>query len=121
VRILFNDNRSAFNIIVPSKLTTNLLALGLNCSLCNWVLDFLMSLLRGVMVGNITSSTLILNTGAPQGCSLRPLLYSLYTYDSAASRSSNSIIRFADDTTVVSLITKNDKTTYREEVGTLMA
>ena len=29
---------------------------------------------------------------------------------------SNSIIRFADDTTVVGLITNNDKTAYREKV-----
>ena len=28
----------------------------------------------------------------------------------------NSIIKFADDTTVVSLITNNDETAYREEV-----
>jgi hypothetical protein len=37
-----------------------------------------------------------------------------------ASHSSNSIIKFADDTTVVGLITNNDETAYREEVGTLM-
>ncbi|XP_031641487.1 centromere protein R isoform X2 [Oncorhynchus kisutch] len=33
--------------------------------------------------------------------------------------SSNSIIKFADDMTVVGLITNNDETTYREEVGTM--
>jgi hypothetical protein len=32
---------------------------------------------------------------------------------------SNSIIKFADDTTVVGLITKNDETAYREEVSAL--
>jgi hypothetical protein len=32
---------------------------------------------------------------------------------------SNSIIKFADDTTVVDLITKNDETAYREEVRAL--
>jgi hypothetical protein len=32
---------------------------------------------------------------------------------------SNSIIKFADDTTVVGLITNNDKTAYREEVRAL--
>jgi hypothetical protein len=32
---------------------------------------------------------------------------------------SNSIIKFADDTTVVGLITNNDETAYREEVRTL--
>jgi DNA gyrase inhibitor GyrI len=32
-----------------------------------------------------------------------------------AKQDSNSIIKFADDTTVVGLITDNDKTAYREE------
>ena len=58
--------------------------------------------------------------GAPQGYVLGPLLYSLYTHDCVASHSSNSI-NFADDTTVVGLITNNDETAYREEVGTLTA
>jgi hypothetical protein len=32
---------------------------------------------------------------------------------------SNSIIKFADDTTVVGLTTNNDETAYREEVRAL--
>ena len=41
VRMLFIDYSSAFNTIVPSKLITMLRILGLNTSLCNWILDFL--------------------------------------------------------------------------------
>ena len=41
VRMLFIDYRSAFNTIVPTKLITKLRSLGLNISLCNWILDFL--------------------------------------------------------------------------------
>ena len=69
-----------------------------------------------VKVGNNISTSLILNTGAPQGCVLSPLLYSLFTNDCEAKNASNSIIKFADDTTVVGLITNNDETAYREEV-----
>ena len=36
-----------------------------------------------------------------------------------ARHNSNTIIKFADDTTVVGLITDNDKTAYREEVSNL--
>ena len=70
-------------------------------------------------VGNNTSTSLILNTGAPQGCALSPLLYSLFTHDCVVKHASNSIIKFADDTTVVGLITNDDKTAYREEVRAL--
>jgi hypothetical protein len=69
-------------------------------------------------VGNNTSTSLILNTGAPQGCVVIPLLYSLFTHDYVAMHTSNSIIKFADDTTVVGLITNNDSS-YREEVRAL--
>ena len=50
---------------------------------------------------------------------LRPLLYSLFTFDCVAMHACNSIIKFKDNTTVVDLITNNDKTAYREEVRTL--
>ena len=71
-----------------------------------------------VRVGNI-STPLMLNTGTPQGCVLSPLLYSLFTHDCVAMHASNSIIKFADDTTVVSLIPNNDEMDYREEVRTI--
>ena len=71
-----------------------------------------------VRVGSNTSATLILNTGAPQG-GVSPLLYFLFTHDCMARHDSNTIIKFADDTTVVGLITDNDETANREEVRDL--
>jgi gmma-aminobutyric acid receptor subunit gamma/cGMP-dependent protein kinase 2 len=117
--MLFIDYSSALNTIVPSKLITKLRALGLNTSLCNSILDYLTGRPHVVRVGNNTSATLILNTGVPQGCMLSPLLYSLFTHDCMARHESNTIIKFADDTTVVGLITNNDETAYREEVRDL--
>ncbi len=113
------DYSSAFNTIVPATLVAKLQTLGLNRSLCSWILDFLTGRSQVVRMGNNTSSPLILNTGAPQGCVLSPLLYSLYTHDCTAAHSSNVIVKFADDTTVIGLITDNDETAYREEVSTL--
>ena len=50
---------------------------------------------------------------------LVPVLYSLFTHDCVAKHDSNTIIKFADDTTVVGLITNNDDTAYREKVREL--
>ncbi len=90
VRMLFVDYSSAFNTIVPATLVEKLQTLGLNRSLCSWILDFLTGRSQVVRMGNNTSSPLILNTGAPQGCVLSPLLYSLYTHDCTATHSSTS-------------------------------
>ncbi len=118
VRMLFIDFSSAFNTIIPQQLLNKLNLLGLNNSLCNWILDFLTGRPQSVRVGHNTSSTTTLSTGAPQGCVLSPLLFTLLTHDCTAKFSSNHI-KFADDTTVVGLISNNDETHYREEVAQL--
>jgi hypothetical protein len=59
---------SAFNTIGLTKIITKLRTLGLNTSLCNWILDFLTGRLQVVRIGNNTSATLILNTVAPRVC-----------------------------------------------------
>ncbi|KAK3534304.1 hypothetical protein QTP86_014224 [Hemibagrus guttatus] len=41
VRMLFINFSSAFNTIIPQHLIEKLSLLGLNTSLCNWILDFL--------------------------------------------------------------------------------
>ncbi|KAI4874755.1 hypothetical protein NFI96_005252 [Prochilodus magdalenae] len=110
VRMLFIDYSSAFNTIIPAKLIPKLTDLGLNSHLCNWVLDFLTGRPQVVRVGHSFSSTLTLSTGAPQGCVLSPLLYSLFTHDCVARHTSNTIFKFADDTTILGLITDGDET-----------
>jgi hypothetical protein len=114
--MLFIDYSSAFNTIVSSKFTTKIRTMGRNTSLCNWILDFLTGQPQVVKVGNNTSATIILNTGAPQECMLSPLMYSMFTHDCMAKHDSNTIIKFADNTSPVGLITDNDETAYREEV-----
>ena len=121
VRLLFIDFSSAFNTIIPSKLVTKLHHLGISTSLCNWILDFLTNRPQSVRLANHTSSILTLNTGVPQGCVLSPLLYSLFTHDCVPVHGSNTIVKFADDTTVVGLIKNNDESAYREEVQHLAA
>ncbi len=119
VRLLFIDYSSAFNTIVPIKLAFKLTDLGLHSSLCDWIQDILTGRPQVVKVSQFTSNSIILNVGAPQGCVLSPLLYSLYTDDCVSSHSSTSIIKFADDTVVLGLIYNNDETAYLNEVERL--
>ncbi len=119
VRMLFIDFSSAFNTIIPQQLINKLNLLGIK--------QFPLQLDPGLSnrktsvspCRHNTSSTTTLSTGAPQGCVLSPLLFTLLTHDCTAKFSSNHIIKFADDTTVVGLISNNDETHYREEVTQL--
>ncbi len=119
VRLLFIDYSSAFNTIVPIKLAIKLTDLGLNSSLCDWIQDVLTGRPQVVKMGQFTSNSITLYIGAPQGCVLSPLLYSLYTHNCMSSHSSNSIVKFSDDTVVLGLISNNDKTAYLDEVERL--
>ncbi len=119
VRLLFIDYSSAFNTIVPTKLAVKLSDLGLNTSLCDWIQDFLTARPQVVKVGQFTSNSITLNIGAPQGWVLSPLLYSLYTHDCVSSHRSTSVVKFADDTVVLGLVSNNDEAAYLDEVERL--
>ena len=103
-RLLFVDYSSAFNTILPNRLFFKMINLGLPQEICMWIKDFLTDRPQSVRMGSHHSSTLVLSTGAPQGCVLSPFLYSLYTHDCNPLYNTNAIIKFADDTTVVGLI-----------------
>ncbi len=91
----------------------------INCIYLTFKIITNVKLLQVVKMGQFTSNTITLNIGAPQGCVLSPLLYSLYTHDCVSSHSSTSIVQFADDTVVLGLISNNDETTYLDEVERL--
>lgn len=116
VRMLFLDFSSAFNTVILHKLVMKLSNLSPGTSLCAWVLDFLGNRPQHVRMGERTSTTIILNTGTPQGCVLSPLLFSLFTHDCSPIHPTNTIIKFADNTTIVGLIRDNDESAYGEEV-----
>ncbi|KAK3534925.1 hypothetical protein QTP70_002009 [Hemibagrus guttatus] len=98
MQFAYRPNRSMDDAICTTHLTEKLSLLNINTSLCNWILDFLTGRPQSVRIRNSTSSTTTLNTGAPQGCVLSALLFTLMTHDCAAMHSSNHIIKFADDT-----------------------
>ncbi|KAK3534759.1 hypothetical protein QTP86_024092 [Hemibagrus guttatus] len=119
VQMLFVGYSSAFNTILPHILVGKLDDLGLPQTTCMWINSFLSNHSQRVRVGQHTSTALSLSTGSPQGCVLRPLLYTLYNHDCTPAHHSNTIVEFADDTTVVGLIAGGDESAYRDEVERL--
>ena len=107
--MLFIDYSSAFNNIIPDSWVSKQSDPGLPpLFLTNWP--------QTVKLGHHLSSTRTLSMGSPQGCVLSPLLYTLYTTDCRPANSSNTIVKFADDMTVVGMITGGDESAYRDEV-----
>ncbi|KAI3371794.1 hypothetical protein L3Q82_024352, partial [Scortum barcoo] len=100
MRMLFVDFSSAFNTVIPDKLILKLHNLGLPSSLCHWIRDFLTNRPQVVRIGDNTSSTLVLTV---------LFCHPLHKHHC-------TIVKFADDTTIVGLILDNDETHYREEI-----
>lgn len=112
IRMLFID--FAFNTTIPKQLTEKLKTLGFNTTLCNWIPDFL----TGRPVSQNREEN-ISEHHTEHRLPLGPFLFTPLTHNSNARVSSNHIINFADDTTMVSLITNDDDSLYREEVDQL--
>ncbi len=120
-RILFVDFSSAFNTILPALLQDKLSQLNVPDSTCRWITDFLTDRSQCVRLGKNVSDTRTISTGSPQGCVLSPLLFSLYTNCCTSSHDSVKLIKFADDTTLIGLISGGDESVYRREVDRLVS
>ena len=118
-RMLFVYFSSAFNTIIPEVLFTKLTQLTVPASTCQWITNFLTDRKQQVRLGEITSSTRTVSSGATQGCVLSPLLFSLSTNDCSSGHPSVQLLKFADDTTIIGLIRDGDESAYRREVDQL--
>ncbi len=122
VRILFVDFSSAFNTIIPDTLQNKMTQLSVPtsiCHICQWITRFLTDRQQLVSLGKLSSSTRTISTGAPQGCVLSPLLFSLCMNDCTSKYPSVKLLKFADDTTLIGLIQDVDESAYRQEVKEL--
>ena len=109
-RILFIDFTSAFNTMQPHLLIQRLIDLSVNGGFIRWICDFLTNRPQKVFMFNTWSQELVLNTGAPQGCVLSPLLFSVYTDEMQISIQNAivSLYKYADDMALVALLRREN-------------
>ncbi len=108
-RLLFLDFSSAFNTIQPHILVNKLLSdFNLDAGLVKWVLDFLTCRPQVVRANDVFSQKRLSSTGSPQGRVLSPLLYILYTNDCKSKYTDRHLLKFADDTVLISLLQEGE-------------
>jgi hypothetical protein len=115
-RILFIDFSSAFNTIKPHIMIRKLYDMNVNCNLIKWIFSYLTLRPQYVKLGHVRSNSIVTNTGAPQGCVLSPLLFTLYTNDCTSSFNNCIILKYADDTVIIGNIFDNDTSSYKSQV-----
>ena len=116
VRALYVDFSSAFNTIQIHLLLQKLLTLNVNSNLIRWIHNFMSNRPQYVKFKNTQSNVIITNSGAPQGCVLSPLLFSIYTNDCISLHENCSIVKYADDTVIIGKITDGNDDTFLTQV-----
>ena len=92
----------------------------LNSNVSNWIYSFLSARVQYTSINNVNSYKKITNTGTPQGTVLSPILFSIYTDFIRSSFSNTVIIKYADDTVILGLISdQRDSENYFSEVQSI--
>ncbi|XDV21520.1 hypothetical protein PO909_026611 [Leuciscus waleckii] len=112
-RLLFVDFSSAFNTVQPHRLIQKLKMFNVNSFLIKWYLSFLTNRTQQVRVNHTLSELKHISIGVPQGCVSSPILFTLYTNECSSCDHNNFIVKFSDDTAILSLLhEKNDLSVY---------
>ena len=90
--------------------------MNVNSNIISWVYNYLSDRPQYTKLRGVKSSVRVINTGAPQGCVLSPLLFTLYTNDCRSSYDDCSVFKYADDTVIVGKICNDDSSNFLSQV-----
>ncbi len=79
-----------------------------NYHLIHWYHAFFRNRVQIVKVNQTYSTPIVTNIGAPQGCVRSPFIFILYTDDCRADGPNTFILKFSDDTVLLSLLGTED-------------
>ena len=103
-RVLFADFSSAFDTLQPKLLILKLNNMNVNPFIIKWFYSLLTERTQQVKVNSALSVWRKCSTGVPQGGVSSPFLFTAYTNDCRSSQPNNFIIKFSDDTVILSLL-----------------
>ena len=108
---------SAFNTIQSHLLANKMLSMSVPSDMILWIIYYLKSRSQFVAFQSKKSDTPYSNTVVPQGTVLAPFLFSLYTSNCCSSNESCTIVKFADDTVLIRLISDDDSNNHVDEIN----
>ena len=118
VRVLFADFSSAFDTLQPLLLIRKLNDMNVNPFITNWFYSLLTKRSQQVKINSALSCPKYCSTGVPQGSVSSPFLFTAYTNDCRSSHPNNFVIKFSDDTAIISLLHGDEcPSTYHEEIS----
>ena len=98
--VIFLDLKKAFDTVSHSKLLLKMEKMGLDNISVQWFRSYLENRKQCVIMNNMTSNTLPITYGVPQGSILGPVLFSMYINEIPNTLSCN-VVLYADDTVIL--------------------
>ena len=117
--VVIMDLRKVFDLVPHQRLLSKLSHYGITGKLHNWIQNFLTMRTQQVVLEGVSSSSITVTSGAPQGMVLGPLLFILYLNDLTEGISSE-VRLLADDCILYRDInTLNDHKDLQKDINTL--
>ena len=99
--VVFLDLKKAFDTVDHALLLTKLRNYGIRGDELSWFASYLTDRTQSVSLENVTSDSMDISYGVPQGSILGPLLFIWYINDLSSVTKTCKVILYADDTAII--------------------